>query len=146
MNVDTGEEFNDGTTIIYVNGEYRGDDALGQLMHDFNCNNADDMHYELLAEKTKYYKENQEGVQIMCKALEDMTREAEARGKAYGEAIGEARGEARGKAIGEARGKIIAFLDLISDGLLTVSQAAARVNLTEKQFNEKLTELGLSLS
>ena len=134
MNVDTGEEFNDGTTIIYVNGEYRGNDALGQLMHDFNCNNAGDMHYELLAEKTKYYKENQEGVQIMCKALEDMTREAEARG------------EARGKALGEARGKIIAFLDLISDGLLTVTQAAARVNLTEKQFSEKLTELGLSLS
>ena len=126
VNVDTGEEFNDGTTIIYVNGEYRGDDALGQLMHDFNCNNAGDMHYELLAEKTKYYKENQEGVQIMCKALEDMTREAEARGKFVG--------------------GFKMLLDLISDGLLTVSQAAAKVNLTEKQFSEKLTEPGLSLS
>ena len=138
INEKTGEPFNDGTTIIYVNGEYRGDDALGQLMHDFNCNNAGDMHYELLAEKTKYYKENQEGVQIMCKALEDMTREAEARGEARGKALGEARGK--------AYGTFQTFLNLISDGLLTVSQAAAKVNLTEKQFNEKLTELGLSLS
>ena len=46
------------------------------LMHDFNCTEADDMHYELMAERTKYLKENPEGVSIMCKAMEEMRNSA----------------------------------------------------------------------
>ncbi|MCI8714149.1 MAG: hypothetical protein HFH23_18365 [Ruminococcus sp.] len=38
--------------ILYVNGEYRGDSALGKLMHDFKCINADDMNFELMANRT----------------------------------------------------------------------------------------------
>ena len=49
MNLTTGESFEDGAYILYVNGEYRGDSALGRLMHDFNCVNADEMQLELLA-------------------------------------------------------------------------------------------------
>ena len=45
-------------------------------MHDFNCTEADDMHYELMAERTKYLKENPEGVSIMCKAMEEMRNSA----------------------------------------------------------------------
>lgn len=52
MNLVTGEMFNDGEHILYVNGEYRGDSELGKLMHDFNCTDADDMNYKLLADKT----------------------------------------------------------------------------------------------
>lgn len=59
-----------------MNGEYRGNDELGLLMHDFNCTEADDMHYELMAERTKYLKENPEGVSIMCKAMEEMRNSA----------------------------------------------------------------------
>ena len=33
MNLTTGEPFNDRTSILYVNGEYRGDDSIGELMH-----------------------------------------------------------------------------------------------------------------
>ena len=44
-------------------------------MHDFNCTDADDMHYALMAERTRYLKENPEGVRIMCKAMEDMRTE-----------------------------------------------------------------------
>lgn len=80
MNLTTGEPFNDGAHILYVNGEYRGNDPLGMLMHDFNCTKAEDMHYDLMAERTKYLKENPEGVNIMCKAMEEMRNEAEAHG------------------------------------------------------------------
>ena len=31
---------------MYVNGEYRGDNQLGKLMHDFSTSNADDMYYD----------------------------------------------------------------------------------------------------
>lgn len=49
--------FEDGLHILYVNGEYRGKDSLGDLMHDFSCPNPDDMKYEELAKKVRYYKQ-----------------------------------------------------------------------------------------
>lgn len=72
MNLVTGKMFNDGEHILYVNGEYRGDSELGKLMHDFNCTDADDMNYKLLADKTRYLKENPEGVEFMCRSMEEM--------------------------------------------------------------------------
>ena len=75
MNLATGKPFTDGEHILYVNGEYRGDSDLGKLMHDFNCMNADDMNFELVAERTRYFKENPEGVKQMCKIMEDMRNE-----------------------------------------------------------------------
>lgn len=75
MNLATGEPFADGEHILYVNGEYRGESDLGKLMHDFRCTDADDMNFELLAERTRYLKENPKGVSEMCKAIEDMRNE-----------------------------------------------------------------------
>ncbi len=31
----TGERFEDGSHILYVNGAYRGDTSIGKLMHEF---------------------------------------------------------------------------------------------------------------
>ena len=45
-------------------------------MHDFSCNNPDDMNYEVLAKKARYFKQDKEGVAAMCKILEDMRNEA----------------------------------------------------------------------
>ena len=68
--------FGDGSHIIYVNGKYRGDDEIGKLMHDFSCTNPEDMNYEALAKKARYYKQDEKGVAAMCKIMEDMRREA----------------------------------------------------------------------
>ena len=35
---ETGKLFGDRAHIVYVNGAYRGEDEVGQLMRDFNCN------------------------------------------------------------------------------------------------------------
>lgn len=78
MNLDTGKPFEDGEHIIYVNGEYRGDSDIGKLMHDFNCTDAADMKLPLMAEQTRYLKENQKGVSGMCKILEEMVQEERA--------------------------------------------------------------------
>lgn len=72
MNLSTGKTFEDGEHILYVNGEYRGSSDIGKLMHDFNCTDADDMNFELIAERTRYLKENPKGVSEMCKVIEDM--------------------------------------------------------------------------
>ena len=68
--------FGDGSHILYVNGKYRGDDDLGKLMHDFSCTNPDDMNYEALAKKARYFKQSDEGGAAMCQMLEDMRNEA----------------------------------------------------------------------
>lgn len=72
---ETGEPFDDGSHIIYVNGAYRDDTPLGKLMHDFSCSNPADMNYEVLAERTRYFKEDKEGLESMCKVVEDMINE-----------------------------------------------------------------------
>ncbi len=72
INLVLGIPFDDGEHILYVNGEYRGDSEVGKLMHDFNCTDANDMFYDLMAERTRYLKENPEGVGEMCRVMEEM--------------------------------------------------------------------------
>lgn len=67
---------NDGAYIIYVNGAKKGSGtALEKLMHDFTCTQADDMYYPQLADRMRYFKENEKGVETMCKVLEEMRDE-----------------------------------------------------------------------
>ena len=75
--VNIGKSFDDGEHIIYVNGADKDSSTeLGRLMHDFMCTSPDDMNYEELADKVRYFKEDERGVTAMCKAMEDMRNEA----------------------------------------------------------------------
>jgi hypothetical protein len=62
-----------------VNGAYKDDSPnitpLGKLIHDFNCINADDMYYPVLAERTRYLKEDAKGVVTMCRVVEELAKE-----------------------------------------------------------------------
>lgn len=75
INLDTGRPFEDGEHILYVNGEYRGDSDIGKLMYDFNCTDAGDMNFDLMAEQTRYLKEEPKGVSNMCKIIEEIVEE-----------------------------------------------------------------------
>lgn len=61
--------FDDGSHIVYVNGNYKGDDTVGRLMHDFGCKQAKDMYYPELAKGVKHFKE-EGGRERMCEAVE----------------------------------------------------------------------------
>ncbi|WP_191018342.1 PD-(D/E)XK nuclease family transposase [Treponema zioleckii] len=67
--------FNDGMHILYINGEYRGNDPIGDLMHDFHCKKPADMKNKLLADRARYLKEDDKGVRHMCKIMEDFAKE-----------------------------------------------------------------------
>ena len=69
---ENGRSFVDGSHIIYVNNRIQDDTPLGRLMHDFCCKNPDDMHYKELAEKTRYFKENEKGVEQMGEVMEKL--------------------------------------------------------------------------
>ena len=55
------------TYVIFITendvmkGKYRGDDEVGKLMHDFSCTDPDDMNYEILAKKARYFKQDEKG-------------------------------------------------------------------------------------
>lgn len=53
-------------------------------MHDFSCYDSNDMKVALMAESTRFWKENPKGVEIMCKAMEDMRNEAMEKGMEKG--------------------------------------------------------------
>ena len=52
--------FGDASHIIYVNGEYRGNDDLGRLMQDFFCPEPKNMHYQELAKRVDLFKHDLE--------------------------------------------------------------------------------------
>lgn len=68
------EVFDDGSHIVYVNGAYRGDDAIGNLVHDFACKESKDMYYPELAKGVKHFKE-EGGRRRMCEAVEEYAKE-----------------------------------------------------------------------
>ena len=116
-----GQPFNDGTHILYVNGNYRGDSDIGRLMHDFNCTEANHMSFPLLAEKTRYLKENPKGVSEVCKQMEDLRNES------------------------LFEGKILTLIDLVEDGSLSIEKAAAKMNMTVNEFREFMNKAPLPL-
>lgn len=74
INTTNGMTFDDGEHIIYVNGAYNNENDtsdLAKLIHDFRCSKGEDMLLAPFADKTRFFKETQEGVERMCKVMED---------------------------------------------------------------------------
>ena len=82
----TQVQFDDKAHIVYVNGAYRGEDAVGELMRDFHCSDYRDMKNKTLASMVQYYKEDPEGVGKMCEAM-DRIAEKRAAEAAYNRSI-----------------------------------------------------------
>lgn len=85
------QRFDDGEHIIYVNGEYRGNDDIGKLMNDFRSENVEDMILEPLKETVNRYKNNPEEVAVMCAELEKWSLEERQEGRQEGRREGESR-------------------------------------------------------
>ncbi|MBR1571331.1 MAG: PD-(D/E)XK nuclease family transposase [Lachnospiraceae bacterium] len=66
---ETGEVFDDGSHIIFVNGVYEGDDDFGKLAHDFNCKKADNIYFKPLADGVRHFKETEKGRDAMCESF-----------------------------------------------------------------------------
>ena len=63
---ETGKPLGVDALILYVNNEIQDPTTeLGRLMHDFSCADADKMYSKLLAERTREFKNTEEGRSIM---------------------------------------------------------------------------------
>lgn len=72
---ETEETFGDGSHIIYVNGSYKGDDAIGKLVSDFHQTDSEKMYYSELSDGVGHYKETEKGRGNMSEAVEKYARE-----------------------------------------------------------------------
>ncbi len=86
---ETNELFDDGSHIVYVNGNYKGDDTVGRLMHDFGCKESKDMYYPELAKGVRHFKE-EGGRERMCEAVEKYAKDY---AKEYAEKYAEQKAE-----------------------------------------------------
>lgn len=86
-------------------------------MHDFSCTNPADMNYKVLADRTRYFKEDKEGLESMCKVVEDMINE-------------------------EVKESNIAIaMRMLEDGKLSLEEVAKYFNLTAEEVNMLSKEL-----
>ncbi len=69
----TNAIFDDGSHIIYVNGEIRDETKLGKLMQDFFCTDPNNMHNNALSERVKRFKDFEEGYN-MCELIENYAK------------------------------------------------------------------------
>ena len=107
-----GLAFGDESHIIYVNGRYRGDDAIGRLMHDFSCTDPDDMTSSVLAERARYLKKDEKGVRQMSTVMEELLEEER---RANSEEI---------------------VLNLLNEGTLSIATIAQVSKLPEERVKE----------
>ena len=110
---ETTEIFDDGAHIIYVNASYQNvETTLGRLIHDFMCSQSSDMLCEPIAKVTYKYKNTPEGVDYMCKAVEEygLKREKE--------------GIQKGRREGRQEGIIESVIKFIKKGKLSYEEIA----------------------
>ena len=78
-------------------------------MHDFHCKSASEMYSEVLSGRVRTLKETEEGIEEMCRELEELYQmgmmDGRAEGKNEGIALGRAEGRNEGIALGRAEGR-----------------------------------------
>lgn len=86
-------------------------------MHDFSCTDAKDMYYETLADRVRFFKENKEGIEIMCRTMEDMRNQTLKDG-----------------AVNSAK-------RMLQDGILSIKKIAEYAGLSVEEVKELMKEL-----
>ncbi|MCD8326634.1 MAG: PD-(D/E)XK nuclease family transposase [Lachnospiraceae bacterium] len=130
--------YDDGTHLIYVNGEVDDGSELAGMMKYFKTADPEDMSQGALSERVRYLK-SKKGEPEMCEVSEWIYNQGKLAGEAEGEAKGEIKGEAKGEAKGEIKGEfkgrakeiidIYREIGLPDEGILEKLQAKLNVSL-----------------
>ena len=97
-----------------MNSSIQDETKLGKLMQDFWRKRGEDMNYDVLAERVSFFKEKKEGVNQMCEILDEIKEE------------------------GKNEGKIELLVDLVKTGVLSISEAAKKIKMSEEEFKKYL--------
>lgn len=124
---ETGETVENGMTEIYVNADVDDGSHTADLMEVFtNDASYDREKFPHVSEQKWYLKNEPEGVDRMSSIME----------KYFNKELLEARTEGRTEGLeeGRAEGHLETLIDLVKDGLLSVSEAARRLSMSETKF------------
>ena len=138
--------FNDGSHIIYINGECEDTTSdLGRIIHDFHCVKADEMLCEELRKPAEYFKNKKKGDNKMYdidifdlltdeskENVMKQLKEAKAQAKKDGLAEGRAEGRAEGEKIGIEKGEKLG----IAKALLETAKNLLKLGIP----NDKIAE------
>ena len=80
------------------------------------------MYYNVLKDRVSYFKKTKEGEEIMCRAIEEMRNQEREEGRL------------EGRLEGKIEGKTETMISLVRDGLLAVTEAAKRMQISESEF------------
>ena len=115
-----------------VNKEYHPDPTTVKHVHE-TLQLMSVLTHDRRYEETLTYFRKGEDVN-MCAVLDRLINQ------------GKAEGIAEGKAVGKAEGKMWTLFDLVKDGILSVSTAASKCEMTEEAFLAEMKKAGFSLA
>ena len=132
-----GRMLGDGGRIVFVNGEYRADDAIGHLMADMDQSDPERAFNEEVRESLTMLA-GEEGLKEMSdemeKILDEVFRE--------GEASGETRGKAAGRAEGKVEGKTELAAMMLKEGRYSLEEILKMTGLSAEQVGEATAKYG----
>lgn len=105
-------------------------ETIRRLVEEYHLHEEDGLYHSLMEHIFRANMERFKEEADMCKALEEFIDEV------YGE-----KWEKRGMDKGIEKGCTMTLVALVKDGILTVKQAAMRMQLSEEDFLEKMESL-----
>ena len=119
---ETGKVVSDGLEEVFVNTTIDDGTEISDLMRCFLQASVANEKFPELSRRMDELKNTEEGVSCMCAVIE----------KYYGEDIEKAKKEAR------AQGQADIIIGIISDGTITLSQGASRLNISEEKMRKMI--------
>ena len=150
---ETGEPFADGSMILYVNGEYEGQDALGSLMKDFKQSDYRLIENKILKEKVRMLKETKEGREKMCLIFEEIRnkgieegqiagrKEGIKVGRKEGIKVGKKNGRKTGRKEGRQQERVKNLKSLMNNCQMNLEEAMNALNISEAERDDYRKQL-----
>ena len=121
--IDDERNFDDGNYIIYVNGSYKEDDAIGHLVQDMCRLTTEGFYYKELENGVRHFK-CEEGRIVMCEAVEKYAKDQ------YNYGLEQ----------GLEQGLLTTLIDLVQSGDLPIETAAKKLEISVQDFKIKMDE------
>ena len=150
---ETGESFADGSMILYVNGKYEGQDALGSLMKDFKQSDYRLIENKILKEKVRMLKETKEGREKMCLIFEEIRnkgieegqiagrKEGIKVGRKEGIKVGKKNGRKTGRKEGRQQERVKNLKSLMNNCQMNLEEAMNALNISEAERDDYRKQL-----
>lgn len=113
---ETSRIVENGFEEVYVNTKINNNSAISQLMKIFAEDHAYNSKFPITSDRKHRYKETEGGLNEMCEIMEKIAEEE------------------------RLEGKLELLFDLVKDGILTITEAAKRANMTEAIFTENMKQ------